>query len=272
MYHTRVGSAFVLSIGHWVKRFVSRSPIKLFVVLPFAFISEGGAAQMWVVGEPVDELLASWSGSYIACTEGLPWPDYAELSFSIPSSAVPGVDHVVRVLEVPQNSIAFGTAEPLSVPAPLQEFTVEDGSTFYADFIGQVTATLFIELRAIGTPLVAGVAHPCAGSGVFVEGALSGCRLPFSLDLELECVTVLQTSVNAPPHSSSWIRMNGAEIVINDPNLVEVRFFDQQGRSVLVVPGGRDAVGSNALAKGVYIVQAQRNDGSVILVRLAAGL
>lgn len=219
-------------------------------------------AQNWTVGLPVDMLLYT-QPFFGGCTPGT---DY---TFNFPPSAVSGVDHIIRVVNVEPPGATLDLLPGLS-GATAGANMVVDAAVMRNLTMAPGTVSALLEFRAVGIPSTEGQSHPCNASPFWIsnlmicpEGLIpnvnDGCTVQAGITSipELMADPVLQWP---SPANGQLLRLqNGLQAEVVD---LHGRVVAAQARST-----GASSLGLGHLAPGVHVLRLISADGTATAQR-----
>ncbi len=216
-------------------------------------------AQNWTVGVPVDVQISTVTVYGGGCA-----PD-PQATLFIPLLPVTGVTYYYRVVNTNGGTYTM-------VPGPANVLaagdTVHVPTTQITEVYNQAGAGgLELEVRAEGTPTVAGETHPCAPNNLWMSNLLL-CNEGLNCLIQLSCQTVAgSTGVEENTADQVWYSAAMGQVRILDAGIRTAQVLDAQGRVVAAtnVSGGTMDLG--ARPAGLYTVRAQRADGALVVAR-----
>jgi hypothetical protein len=188
-----------------------------------------------------------------------------QASLFIPLLPVTGVTYYYRVINTnggvytmdpgPANVLAVG--DTVHVPA-----------TQITEVFNQANmGGLELEIRATGTPTVAGETHPCAPNNLWISNLLL-CNEGLSCLIQLACqTTAISTGIGEASLGSPWYGVTDGQVRLLDTGIRAAQVLDAQGRVVASTHIGGGTLELGLMPTGLYVVRGLRADGSVVTDR-----
>ncbi|MBL8001895.1 MAG: T9SS type A sorting domain-containing protein [Flavobacteriales bacterium] len=218
-------------------------------------------AQNWTVGVPVNMQVSEIAVNGGGCSPG------PQATLYLDHPAVDGITYYYEVTSIVNGVYTM-------VPGPAGILMVGDTIHVPANFITtvfnqQAAGSLQMRVIAAGTPTTAGQVHPCTAS-MFWMSNLMLCNEGLSTTLSSGC-TVQPGSTQGIADlagSNAWFSNNGTSIRLTDASIRTAQLVDAQGRVVATTNNSGGMLELGTLPTGMYVVRAQRADGSVLSERV----
>jgi hypothetical protein len=237
---------------------------KLSTVLAALALSSTLSAQTWTVGTPTSMLMSAFSvWGNGGCYPGV------QATLNLNYTPVDGMVYYYEVANVLNGG--FFTM----VPGPAGGLNV--GDTIHVGPTGsnqvfnqQVSGMLELRLIAAGTPTTAGQTYPCAQNDLWLT-TLPICNVNMNKQLGTNCSVQPASTVGITEanEASAWYASNGNSLRILDAGIRTAQLLDMQGRVVATTTTNGGMLELGAQPAGIYIVRAERADGSVVSDRVA---
>lgn len=238
--------------------------MKTYTFLAALALSSSVGAQTWTVGTPVSMLMSAFSvWGNGGCYPGV------QATLNLNHTPVSGMVYYYEVTNVLNGG--FFTM----VPGPSTGLNVGDtihvgpGGTNQV-FNQQATGILELRLIAAGTPTTAGQAYPCTQNDLWLT-TLPICNVMMNKTLGTNCTVQAGSTVGIAElgDESPWYMNSGNTLRILDGRIRTAQLLDAQGRVVATTNANGGMLELGGRPGGIYIVRAQRADGSVVSDRVA---
>jgi len=219
-------------------------------------------AQNWEVGMPVDIQISTITVYGGGCAPGV------QATLFMPLLPVDGITYYYRVINTNGGTYTM-------VPGPANVLNAGDTVHFPTTQISEVynaanQGGLEMEVRAEGTPTTAGQTHPCTSNDLWMSNLLlcnEGLTSLISLGCETQPSTVGIDEANNTLAFIAPLAANGFQLQILDAQVRSVRVLDAHGRVVSTSTVATPRMDLSVQPDGVYLLQAERNNGQVLTQR-----
>ncbi|MEI6576917.1 MAG: hypothetical protein WCO63_12140 [Bacteroidota bacterium] len=219
-------------------------------------------SQNWIVGQAINKHITTININGGGCYPAI------DVKFDLPANVVQGVHYKMIIQTATASGIVlFPLNDTLVVGDTI---TLANAPGNYSVYFSNGGGNLVIEVRAIGTPIVAGEAHPCSSSDAWSSDFLS-CPETISFNLVSACHTVISgvgiedlsgsdRSIKLPDYSNNYQLSFG-----NASSIKGCRITDSKGalltwRSASDL--GTGLVSCASFKTGIYFLEILYNDNS----------